>query len=1095
MAAPDSTCGNSRSKGREPKPPTRARHPQTPRCAPAFRASAAAITASCMHLSLSACALVRALLLLVGFFLAPWLSAAPDETGALSGRVMNSASGAFLGRARVTIEGTQLEALTDSSGEYRFASVPAGLVRLHVFYTGLPPSTSNVSIAPGQSNVHDVSIAPSGASDVVELDAFVVESKREMAGAAIAINEQRFAPSIKNVVSADEFGFVPDGNVGELTKFLPGIAVNYAGGEGRSISINGVPPNFVPITVGGFNLASANSSGPNRQTELEQLSVNNISRIEVNFSATPDFPASALGGSVNLVPRSAFERSKAFFSANAYLNWRPTNISFSKTPGPLHEPTRKVQPGFDFIYTVPVNKRLGFSLSANTVNTYSPQDYAEQDWRGANAGTGGTVTINGVTQVAYPATTPEAPYLRAFTVRDGAKQTQRTSFGATIDYKLSEVDQLTFALQYAFFDAQFMNHVLNFVTNAVSSFGPGYTQGTGSQGFLDTGNSSGRDKYGTTIMPTLTWRHYGAVWRMESGFGYSRASNHYRDSEQGYFTSVRMRRTGVTLRFDETGGLRPQRISVIEPTTGASVDPFDIGSYTITDASVNPLDGVDVQRKAYGFIARDFDWLFPLTLKTGFDINDQTRDLTGGSWSYNFVGPGGAVVSTPIAPGGAQNGAAQILDESFSQRQMPFGFPKMEWPSHKEAWDLLLAQPTWWALNGGENSKYRSLASTSRKVQETVSSAYVRGDASFFNRRLKIVGGVRAENTRDRGEGPLTDITLNYQRDASGNIVRNANGTPALIETDPLLISKRTLLERKAIAKKEYFRVFPSINASYNIRDDLVFRAAYYTSIGRPNFNQYAGGVTLPDLDRTPSASNRISVNNVGVKAWEAESYMARLEYYFKGVGVLSVGGFRRSIKNFFGSQVFAATPEFLEHYGLDEATYGIYEVSTQSNISEEVEMTGWDINYKQSLTFLPHWARGIQVFGNISKVDLDAPDVAYPNLMGFVPTSINWGLSLSRDRYNVRLSWNYRGRQRNARVTGTSLDPDTWNYTAPRLYVDLNAEYMFARHWRVFLAVRNLGHTTEDIEIYGPTTADYARLRSREDYHPLWTTGVKATY
>jgi len=36
-----------------------------------------------------------------------------------------------------------------------------------------------------------------------------------MNGAAIAINEQRFASNFKTVVSADEFGVQPEGNVGE----------------------------------------------------------------------------------------------------------------------------------------------------------------------------------------------------------------------------------------------------------------------------------------------------------------------------------------------------------------------------------------------------------------------------------------------------------------------------------------------------------------------------------------------------------------------------------------------------------------------------------------------------------------------------------------------------------------------------------------------------------------------------------------------------------------------------------------------------------------------------------------------------------------
>src|SRR5438874_686654 len=108
-----------------------------------------------------------------------------------------------------------------------------------------------------------------------------------------------------------------------------------------------------------------------------------------------------------------------------------------------------------------------------------------------------------------------------------------------------------------------------------------------------------------------------------------------------------------------------------------------------------------------------------------------------------------------------------------------------------------------------------------------------------------------------------------------------------------------TFIDRGAHTEKEYLRFFPSLNASYNLRENLIARAACYYSVGRPDYNQYAGGLTLPDTESSPSPSNRIVVNNVGIKAWSAKSANVRLEYYFQGVGQISVGAFRRDISNF----------------------------------------------------------------------------------------------------------------------------------------------------------------------------------------------------
>ena len=51
-------------------------------------------------------------------------------------------------------------------------------------------------------------------------------------------------------------------------------------------------------------------------------------------------------------------------------------------------------------------------------------------------------------------------------------------------------------------------------------------------------------------MPSIIWRHDGPIWRMESGFAYSRASNRNRGTESGFFETTTSRRTGVTVAFE-----------------------------------------------------------------------------------------------------------------------------------------------------------------------------------------------------------------------------------------------------------------------------------------------------------------------------------------------------------------------------------------------------------------------------------------------------------------------------------------------------------------------------------------------------------------
>jgi TonB-dependent receptor len=1049
--------------------------------------------------------LARLYLAAVIFVLASALSAQSTATGTIEGRVANARSGEFLERARVTIEGSTLEAFTDSSGQYRISYVPAGTVKLKVFYTGQTSQTDTVVVGAGATVQHDFTLTAGPAragSDtsgpVVKLDTFVVETSKEMDAAAIAINEQRFAANIVNVVSADEFGAVVEGNAGDFLKFLPGITVDTGGGDMRTISMNGVPANNVPITVGGFSLASAASSGTSRQIELEQTSVNNVARFEVHHSPTPESPGSALAGSINMVPRSAFERSRPVFTTSVFLMMKDNYRDWKKTPGPRVTPTHKIKPGFDFSWVVPVNKRFGFTVSGAHSNQYTSEDYSQNNWRGAGATTTGiTNPGTGVPPATqFPDTTVDKPYLTDYAVQDANKFSKRTSFGFTADYKIARNDRVSFSFQWAFFDAELSNRKLSFFVNRVApgDFDPTFVHGQPGAGEIRLNNDGMRQKSGTTYTPTITYRHDGPIWKAEAGFGNSHASNHYRDEYRGFFNSSQARRTGVTVSFDDIFYLRPNRITVTDGA-GRPVDPYNLANYSLTTAGNGHQESMDLQRSAFTNLRRVFDLRgIPLAIKGGLEMKQSVRDIRKYSPSWSFVGADGRASTSPLIN---NDTAAVVLDESFSQRIAPYGFGRIQWVQQEALYDLYRAHPEY--FQGNANNAYRSLIDQSKYVSEIVSSAYLRNDIAFFERRLKFVGGLRVEQTNVKAEGPLTDPTLNFQRDANGNVI-DGNPYQAGVQTVPIVptsdalgVSRLTYLDRGFHAKKEYVRYFPNINASYNVRENVIARASWYTSIGRPDLNQYMGGVTLPNTEAAPSASNRIQVSNVAIKPWSANTTKVRLEYYFQRVGAISVGAFRRDFKNFFGNTIFTPSAEFLELYNLDPGEYGPYDVATTYNLTSRVRMTGLEADYKQSLTFLPNWARGVQVFANASAQR--ATGDAATNFQGYVPRSGSWGISLNRSKFNVKASWNYRSPARLGQISGRGIDPGTFEWRSKKILTDIYADYSLSRRIAAFMSLRNVGSAPEDVKRFGPNTPAIARFRQRQDYGSAWIFGVRGTF
>ena len=1011
-------------------------------------------------------------------------------TGTIEGRVSSTRSGDFLEKARITVDGTSLETFTDSDGYYRVTNVPIGMTRLKAFFTGLRPQTVDLVVAAGgvaQRNIELAGVSarpgPVHGGEPIQLEQFVIGASREMDGAAIAINEQRFAANIRNVVSTEEFGHVAEGNVGEFLKFLPGVTVEYGGGYARGISINGVPSANVPITIDGFNLASTggdNNTG--RSVQVDMASINNIARMEVLHSPTPESQGAALAGSVNMVPRSSFERSRPQFNTTVSLVMRDNARDFSRTAGPREHPTRKVHPSFDFTYIMPVNQRFGFTLSGGSAQQYTAEDFSQNTWRGGSAATNG---------VAFPHTTPDKPYLSSYVVRDAPKDTTRRSFGATIDYRLSRNDRIAFSFQFFSFNADTTNRAMTFNVNRVL---PGDFSLTSTRGAVAAGDlllaQGGRDRINRTYMPTLVWRHDGPVWKMETGAGYSRGSNHVRDIDKGFFNNTQARRTGVTVAFDDLFYLRPNRITVTS-AAGTPVDPFSLASYALVSSNSIQNTSVDLQRSVFANARRDFSWAVPFTLKAGAEVRHAMRDLRGGTRLYSFVGADGRASTDPAL---GDDSAAPYLDPSFSERTLPFGFPKAQWSSNEKLWATAQARPSLFTTD--PNAWYRSETGLSKHAEEVISATYLRGDVQFVDRRLKLVGGVRAEQTNISAEGSLTDPTRNFQRDAAGRTVLGANGRPLTIlpTTDTLGVSKLTFIDRGLHAEKEYLRLFPSLNASFNLRENLIARAAYYESVGRPDFEQYAGGLTLPDTESPPSGANRIIVNNVGIKAWQAQTMKVRLEYYFEGVGQFSAGAFRRSFENFFGSTVFNATPEFLSLYGLTASVYAPYDVATQYNLANKVRMEGYEVDYKQALTFLPSWARGMQVFANASSQR--TVNDSGGNFAGFVPFSSSWGVSLTRQKFNVRMNWNYRARQRGTAIAaGNSIESGTYNWALKRLYVDLSGEYSLRRNIAIFGNLRNLGAAKDDNEVFGPSTPAAAQFRQRTDIGALWTFGVKGSF
>src|SRR5262245_57625484 len=131
-------------------------------------------------------------------------TAAFAQSGAAAGRVLDKHTRTALPGAAVTVEGTALTAVTDRDGRFHLAGVAPGQTTLIVSYIGRADMRVEVLITAGATADKVVEMDGRG-EDASRYEESVVVSAPLLADAqARALNVQKNAPNIANVVSADQ---------------------------------------------------------------------------------------------------------------------------------------------------------------------------------------------------------------------------------------------------------------------------------------------------------------------------------------------------------------------------------------------------------------------------------------------------------------------------------------------------------------------------------------------------------------------------------------------------------------------------------------------------------------------------------------------------------------------------------------------------------------------------------------------------------------------------------------------------------------------------------------------------------------------------
>ncbi len=837
--------------------------------------------------------------------LSPGLFAQSTGTGTVTGRVLNTTNGQYMPYVVVRVPGTNISTQTNNLGEYTLRNVPAGAATVQVEYVGMDTVDQSIDINAGSTVTQNFSL---GGGDAVRRDAdgtvvlneFVVDINRYKNAAEIAINSERTSVNIKNVVSTEEFGEIPGGNIGEFIKYLPGVELEYGGTytaptDATGISIRGFGPEDTNIMIDGVPVSAASQASLTHQVTLDMLSINNASRIELIKVPTPDMPMNSVGGQINLISKSAFEYAKPSFTYKAYVVVNSEHMNpFDKVPGATDKRVYAGQPGFELSYINPISDKLGLTISASRFSQYSANrrlrpEYQHDPRRALLdlrplGGERNTVPSNAEGDLSAA-----NPFLTRVSITDSPRTSTSDSASMKLDYRPFDGLTLTGNYQYSTYDSSDTDRRMQFRIQRPIDWSSDYVY---SQPYMTSdqsvngssynpGNSvsqdiTSRDKSGETHSGYLKAIYQKGGWDITALGSQSRSRASFHDFENGHFSGVDVSMSVGTLKFDDIDNGVPGKISVYD-RSGLELNEIDFtklenwGNPTIQgkrgnaeSEDENELYQLDVRREL-DFIPTD---VVRLALKAGYRYEEDTKTKWGLGTGYRetYVGPN-------ISSG-------EILDDTYSGTSSGWGFAPQEFVSTYKLYDIWKANPEYFEETENDaKENYWSSIGQNKALFETNEAWYAQIEGTTLNDRLHFVAGLRDETTKRHGYGPQGDGKWNYIKNEDGTLYRNEallggvgtvrldqansplfaqNDTGAALRSD--LDSKgitypsavvggntleRAMLERKTSAFSGVSEGDPnySISLAYDVTKKLVARLSYSVTSGRISIENATMGV------------------------------------------------------------------------------------------------------------------------------------------------------------------------------------------------------------------------------------------------------------
>ncbi|WP_279209763.1 TonB-dependent receptor [Bacteroides nordii] len=295
------------------------------------------------------------------------------------------------------------------------------------------------------------------------------------------------------------------------------------------------------------------------------------------------------------------------------------------------------------------------------------------------------------------------------------------------------------------------------------------------------------------------------------------------------------------------------------------------------------------------------------------------------------------------------------------------------------------------------------------KARETVTAGYLRFDQNF-GKKLSAMVGLRLENTHLKYNG--RKLTL------------NDDGDPESLTVTPDI-------------KDSYLNILPSVLLKYNVNEDFKIRGSFTETLSRPKYSALIPNVNINNKD------NELTLGNPELKPTTSFNFDLSADYYFKSVGLVSIGIYYKDINDFIVTQ----TVRGYEYEG------NSYDKFMQPRNAGDANLLGVEVGYQRDFGFIAPTLKCVGFYGTYTYTHSKVNNFNFTGrenekdlkLPGSPEHTANASLYFEKGGLNVRLSYNFASDFIDEMGESAFYD----RYYDKVNYMDVNASYTFGKKLR----------------------------------------------